>query len=133
MPPYDPSPPHASVPHCNANCYIHTMEWLCHVIISQYPGFLHVPYDPAKRPTVAIPSYINQPATIEDLIEHVYPHDRLQRASQDHSTLDGRCLLATLNATVTEVNKLLLRSGAEGPTSCSRLQIASPSTDYQTE
>jgi hypothetical protein len=57
---------------------------------------------------VTIPDYINQPASITDLIGHIYPQDLLQRAVTDPSTFSGRCLLTTLNTTVAELNAHIL-------------------------
>jgi hypothetical protein len=74
--------------------------------------FIHwiseLPYSPALDGMVSIPDYINQPATITDLISHVYPPGLLSRAVTDPSTFHGRCLLTTLNTTVVELNKLIL-------------------------
>jgi hypothetical protein len=68
-----------------------------------------LPYDPALNGMVSIPDYINQPASIMDLINHVYPPDLLLRAATDPLTFSGRCLLTTLNTTVAELNALMVR------------------------
>ena len=67
-----------------------------------------LPYDPALNGMVSIPAYVNKPASITDLINHIYPPGLLQRAATDPSTFRGRCLLTVLNATVTELNKVVL-------------------------
>ena len=67
-----------------------------------------LPYSPAMDGAVLVPGYVNQPATITGLISHVYPPGLLSRAVTDPSAFHGRCLLTTLNTTVTELNKLIL-------------------------
>lgn len=57
---------------------------------------------------ISVPGYITQPASIADLITHVYPRDLLLRAVTDPLVFRGRCLLTTLNTTVTELNVHIL-------------------------
>jgi hypothetical protein len=68
-----------------------------------------LPYDPAMNGMVSIPDYINQPASITDLTSYIYPPDLLSRAATDPSVFRGRCLLTTLNTTVAELNRLIIR------------------------
>lgn len=65
-------------------------------------------YDPAINGMIHIPDYIRKPATITDLINQIYPPQLLERATTDPSTFQGRCLLSTLNITVTELNAHIL-------------------------
>ena len=68
-----------------------------------------LPINPALNGMVLIPDYITRPASITDLIDLIYPPDLLLRAATDPSTFRGRCLLTTLNTTVTELNTHILQ------------------------
>ena len=68
-----------------------------------------LPINPALNGSISIPDYIAQPASVTDLITRIYPPELLQRAATDPSTFRGRCLLSTLNTTVTELNVHILR------------------------
>lgn len=67
-----------------------------------------IPYNPAKEHSVRIPDYVHQPRSVSSLIDHVYPSDLMLRARTDPEAFSGRCLLSTLNTTVTELNEMIL-------------------------
>ncbi|CZT06983.1 uncharacterized protein RAG0_12554 [Rhynchosporium agropyri] len=67
-----------------------------------------IPYDEAIRFSVTIPPYIHQPGGVAGLIDHVYPPELMVRAPRDPTVFNGRCLLSTLNTTVTELNRIII-------------------------
>lgn len=68
----------------------------------------NMPYDPEQEHSVKIPDYVNQPVEVVGLIDHVYPQEVMARAVREPGVFAGRCLLSTLNTTVTELNKQIL-------------------------
>jgi ATP-dependent DNA helicase PIF1 len=68
-----------------------------------------IPYNPAYEFMVQIPNYIDQPRSIDDLINCIYPVELLRQAITNPTALSGRCLLSILNTTVTELNSIILQ------------------------
>lgn len=67
-----------------------------------------LPYSPTMHGSIPLPAYVRQPRTIADLVNEIYPSTLLLRATSDHSIFSGRCLLSTLNTTVSELNRMIL-------------------------
>jgi hypothetical protein len=67
-----------------------------------------LPYDPSLNGPITLPPFIPQAGSVTDLINHVYPRERLLRAPRDYQAFRGRAILSTLNDTVRELNQTIL-------------------------
>ena len=67
-----------------------------------------LPYDPALQGSITLPPFISRASTVTDLINHVYPQDRLLRAPGNYHAFRGRAILSTLNDTVRELNHTII-------------------------
>jgi hypothetical protein len=63
-----------------------------------------LPYDPSLNGQITLPPFVPRAQSITDLINHVYPRERLLRAPRDSRAFSGRAILSTLNDTVRELN-----------------------------
>jgi hypothetical protein len=63
-----------------------------------------LPYDPALNGSITLPPFIPRANTVTDLINHVYPAERLLRAPCSYEAFRGRAILSMLNDTVRELN-----------------------------
>jgi ATP-dependent DNA helicase PIF1 len=67
-----------------------------------------LPYDPTLNGQITLPSFVQQAPSIADLINHVYPRERLLQATYDYQAFHGHAILSTLNDTVRELNTTIL-------------------------
>jgi hypothetical protein len=67
-----------------------------------------LPYSDPQSNIVTIPDYIRKVYNLTDLISTIYPTELLNTALTDWTIFRTRCLLSTLNTTVTELNKAIL-------------------------
>ena len=63
-----------------------------------------LPYEPTLNSLITLPLFILRAGTVTDLINYVYPRERLLRAPADYQAFRGRAILSTLNDTVRELN-----------------------------
>jgi hypothetical protein len=63
-----------------------------------------LPYDPTLNGQITLLSFVQQAPLIVDLINHVYPRERLLQATYNYQAFRGRAILLTLNNTVRELN-----------------------------
>jgi hypothetical protein len=63
-----------------------------------------LPYKPSLNGQITLPSFVPHIKSITDLINHIYPQERLLRAPRDYQAFRGRAILSTLNDTVRELN-----------------------------
>jgi hypothetical protein len=67
-----------------------------------------LPYEPSLNGQITLPSFVPHIKSITDLINHIYPQERLLRAPRDYQAFRGRAILLTLNDTVRELNQTIL-------------------------
>jgi hypothetical protein len=67
-----------------------------------------LPYDPSLNGQITLPPFIPQLKSAIDLINRIYPRERLLRAPRDYQAFRGRAILSTLNDTVRELNQKIL-------------------------
>jgi len=65
-------------------------------------------YKPSLNGQITLPSFVPHIKSITDLINHIYPQERLLRAPRDYQAFRGRAILSTLNDTVRELNQTIL-------------------------
>jgi hypothetical protein len=67
-----------------------------------------LPYEPALNGQITLPLFVPRARSVIDLINHVYPRERLLRAPYDYRAFSGWAILSTLNETVCELNQTIL-------------------------
>ena len=67
-----------------------------------------LPYDPSLNGHITLPPFVPCTQSVTDLINHVYPQERLLRAPGDYQAFCGRAILSTRNDTVRELNRTIL-------------------------
>ena len=67
-----------------------------------------LPYDPSLNGQITLPPFVPRAQSVTDLINHVYPRERLLQAPCDYQAFSGRAILSTLNDTVRELNQTIL-------------------------
>lgn len=65
-------------------------------------------YSESQRYEVEIPRYIHQLTDVSSPIDRIYPQELMMRAGTDPTVFCGRCLLSSLNTTVTELHGMIL-------------------------
>jgi hypothetical protein len=65
-------------------------------------------YEPALNGQITLPPFVPHARSVTDLINHVYPRERLLRAPRDYRAFSGRAILLTLNETVRKLNQTIL-------------------------
>ena len=68
-----------------------------------------LPYKAELYGSIPIPPFITQYRKIDQLLLDIYPPALLAQSTTDPSVFRGRAVLSTLNTTVTELNRLVLR------------------------
>jgi hypothetical protein len=67
-----------------------------------------LPYNPALNGQVTLPPFVPQAMSVTDLIDHVYPQERLLQAPGNYQAFRGRAILSTRNDTVRGLNQTIL-------------------------